>query len=562
MHDGPEYLDRATVPLATLLDESSLQATVVSPAQEVLAADPRLAAQIRSTPVASSIVIELEDPGQYMLPGDLLMVTGLAFSGDAAHDRAYVERLRATGVSALVFGLEPVHAEIPPTLLAACQATNFPLIVLPPPIYFAAVTSVLNRALETERTRALEHMNTLARHLTEATLQHRPAQRLVERLAAEPGSWAALRIGDELYLGGDTPAGTRFDDLFADFDERLRRPRGSRGGAGAVFASFTVGGSDYEVAAHEAAPRSSRSRGTDGTAVLAVGRSPRLTRIDLTALQLAANLVGLLLQLPAAQSMAMDQLLMQLLMERHGSQIIGAERERFARLLGNSFGGGAKTAHAVIAMRNPRLPPGSDPVPVGETVASDTNWLRRLLHTPFAEHRAKQLRAFVGSPPTPSEFQHAEQLGWLLAVSGPRSFLELPLAMQEAEELARAALHIGAHVDGNAPPAETSWPLAAAADPAVARVAAAQWLAPLLTDAAAEHRAALTSWLRQHGSWDRSARELGLHRNTVRRLVGEAAQRLGRDLDDPLERARILLALTALDTALAPGAVPGARADR
>ena len=70
-------------------------------------------------------------------------------------------------------------------------------------------------------------------------------------------------------------------------------------------------------------------------------------------------------------------------------------------------------------MRNPRLPPGSDPVPVGETVASDTNWLRRLLHTPFAEHRAKQLRAFVGSPPTPSEFQHAEQLGWLLAVSGP-----------------------------------------------------------------------------------------------------------------------------------------------
>ena len=331
MHDGPEYLDRATVPLATLLDESSLQAAVVSPAPEVLAADPRLAAQIRSTPVASSIVIELEDPGLYMLPGDLLLVTGLAFSGDEAHDRAYVDRLRATGVSALVFGLEPVHAEIPPTLLAACQATNFPLIVLPPPIYFAAVTSVLNRALETERTRALEHMNTLARHLTEATLQHRPAQRLVERLAAEPGSWAALRIGDELYLGGDTPAGTRFDELFADFDERLRRPRGSRGGAGAVFASFTVGGSDYEVAAHEAAPRSSRGRGTDGTAVLAVGRSPRLTRIDLTALQLAANLVGLLLQLPAAQSMAVDQLLMQLLMERHGSQIVGAERERFAQ---------------------------------------------------------------------------------------------------------------------------------------------------------------------------------------------------------------------------------------
>lgn len=558
MHDGPEYLDRATVPLATLLDEPSLQAAVVSPAQEVLAADPRLAAQIRSTPVASSIVIELEDPGQYMLPGDLLMVTGLAFSGDAAHDRAYVERLRATGVSALVFGLEPVHAEIPPTLLAACQATNFPLIVLPPPIYFAAVTSILNRALETERTRALEHMNTLARRLTEAVLQHRPAQRLVERLATDPGSWAALWIGDELYLGGDSPAGVSIEDLFTEFDERLRRTRGSRSNAAAAFTSVRGDGTDYEVAAHEVAPRHSRGRSAEGIAMLAVGRSPRLTRIDLTALQLAANLVGLLLQLPAAQSMAVDQLTMQLLMERSGAQIIGAERERFARLVGNSLGGGARNAHAVIAMRNPRARAGGDPVPAGDTVASDANWLRQLLHTPFVEHRAKQLRAFVGSPPTAGEFQHAEQLGWLLAVSGPRPFLELPTAMQEAEEFARAALHMGSHVDGTAPPADASWPLAAAADPAVAKVAAAQWLAPLLTPDAAEQRAALTSWLRQHGSWDRSARELGLHRNTVRRLVGESQQRLGRDLDDPLERARILLALTALDADPAPGALPGA----
>lgn len=562
MHPTPTLLDRATVPLATLLDEPSLEAKLVSPSPDALNADPRLAARIRSTPVASSIVIELEAPGLYMLPGDLLLVTGLAFSGNAEHDQAYVDRLLAAGVPALVFGLEPVHAEIPPTLLAACQAADFPLIVLPPPIYFAAVTSTLNRALETERTRALEHMNTLARHLTEAVLQHRPAQRLVERLATDRGSWAALRIGDELYLGGQTPAGANFVDLFADFDERLRRPRGSRSGASAVFTAITVAGVDYEVAAHEAAPRSSRGRNADGTAILAVGRSPRLTRIDLTALQLAANLVGLLLQLPAAQSMAVDQLIMQLLMERHGSQIIGAERERFARLVGNSLGGGAKTAHAVIAIRNPHLPAGQDPVPAGETVASDTNWLRNLLHTPFVEHRSKQLRAFVGTPPTPGEFQHAEQLGWLLAVSKPRAFLELPTAMQEAEEFARAALHIGGHVDGNAEPNSTSWPLAAAADPAVARVAAAQWLAPLLAANKAEQRTALTSWLRQHGSWDRSARDLGLHRNTVRRLVAESQQLLGRDLDDPLERAKILLALTALDTELAPGATPGASSDR
>ena len=557
MHDEPDYFDRATVPLATLLDEPSLQAELASPAPRVLATDARLAAQIRSTPVAAAIVIELDDPGQYMLPGDLLMVTGLAFSGDAEHDRDYIARLRASGVSALVFGLEPVHAEVPPTLLAACREANFPLIVLPPPIYFAAVTSIVNRALETERTRALEHMNTLARHLTEAVLQHRPAQRLVERLATEPGSWAALRIGDELYLGGVVPDELALAEMFTEFDERLRRPRGAKGGASTAFTTLRTAGAEYEVAAHEATPRTSRNRSVDGNAILTIGRAPRLTRIDLTALQLAANLVGLLLQLPAAQSMAVDQLLMQLLMERHGSQLLGAERDRFARLLANSLGGGSKTAHAVIAMRDPNAAAIGDPVPAGETVASDTNWLRQLLHTPLVEHRSKQLRAFVASAPSQSELQHAGQLGWLLAVSKPHPLLELPTAMQEAEVLARAALHIGSHVDGTAPPAEASWPLGAAADPAVARAAAAQWLAPILTAETAEQRAALTSWLHQHGSWDRSARELGVHRNTVRRLVGDAQLRLGRDLDDPLERARVLLALTALAADSPPGAPPG-----
>ncbi|GAA1325949.1 PucR family transcriptional regulator [Leucobacter albus] len=569
MQHTPQYLDRATVPLATLLDEPSLQATLASPSPEVLSADPRLAAQIRSTPVAAAIVIELEDPGPYMLPGDLLMVTGLAFSGDAEHDREYVSRLRASGVSAILFGLEPVHAQLPATLLQACQAENFPLIVLPPPIYFAAVTSIVNRALETERTRALEHMNTLARHLTEAVLQHRPAQRLVERLATEPGSWAALRIGDELYLGGDLPHGASFDPLFRELDERLRRPRGARGGAPTVFTTLSAlpggktagaGRVDYEIAAHAATPRGARSRGLEGRAILAIGRTPRLSRIDLTALQLAANLVGLLLQLPAAQSLAVDQLLMQLLMERHGSQIIGAERERFARLIGNALGGSGKTAHAVIAMRDPNFSAPGDPVPAGETVASDANWLRHLLHTPFVEHRARQLRAFVGSPPSAGDFQHARQLGWLLAVSRPQPFLELPTAMQEAEELARAALHIGDHVDGTAPPGLAPWPLGAATDPAVSRVAAAQWLAPILAPGTLEQRAALECWLRQHGSWDRSARALGVHRNTVRRLVGEAQHLLGRDLDDPLERARVLLALTALEAEPIPGLPPGIRA--
>ncbi|MBK0421541.1 PucR family transcriptional regulator [Leucobacter sp. CSA2] len=564
--------DRASVPLATLLDEPTFAASLLSPAPEALADDPALAERIRNAPVASTIVIELDDPGAYMTPGDLLLITGLAITGDAAADAAYAQRLHAAGVSALVFGLEPVHARVPESLVRACRDLDFPLVVLPPPIYFAAVTSHLNRALETERTRALEAMNTVARRLTEATMQHRPAQRLVDELAREGTGWAMLRMDDEVYLGGTVPEGVDLDALTGDLRDRLHAPGGTRRAGQPAFTTVAVpdpgaaagaggsgsphsgdyagggaisGGVEHEVAAVETTPHRGRARG--GSAILALGRSPRLTRTDLTALQLAANLVGLILQLPAAQSMAVDQLLMHFMIETSGTRIAGADRDRFARLVANSLGG-AKHAHAVVAIRDPGRQIGSDPVADGGTVASDAVWLRRLLHTPFVEHRAKRLRAFTAGPPRPSELALARELGWLLAVSSAHDFGELPAAMREAEELARAAAHLGHHIDGVAAPAEAAWPLGAAADPVVARAAAAHWLAPLSGPDQEEVREVLTAWLRAHGSWDRAARDLDLHRNTVRRRVAEARALLGRDLDDPLERARILLALTALQS--------------
>ena len=565
MHPSTQARDRATVPLATLLDAPEFEAQLLSPAAPELAADTELARRIRSTPVASSIVIELDDPGGYMMPGDLLLITGLAITGDPGLDRAYVERLHAAGVSALVFGLEPVHAEVPASLIDACRALDFPLVALPQHIYFAAVTSMLNRALETERTQALEAMNTLARRLTEASLQHRPAQRLVEQLAQQGTGWAVLQIEDETYRSGELPAGLPLETTIAELRDRLSAQPRTRGTLPTVFTTVTAGGwgptagsgarlragsdsaTEYEVAAHEAGPRRARSRGSGGGAILLLGRAPRLTRTDLTAVQLAANLVGLVLQLPAAQSMAVDQLLMHLMTDSPGVTVPGAERDRFARLLTNSFGGDARRAHAVIAIRDPGRALGNDPVQGDGTVASDAAWLRRLLHTPFVEHRARRLRAFVGAPPSPGELARAQELGWLLAVSAAHDFGDLPSAMREAEEHARAARHLRRHIDGSAPPASETWPLGAAADPVVARAAAAHWVAPLLGPDQAEARRALTVWLHHHGAWDRTARELELHRNTVRRLVAEAQTLLGRDLEDPLERARLLLALAALD---------------
>lgn len=240
------------------------------------------------------------------------------------------------------------------------------------------------------------------------------------------------------------------------------------------------------------------------------------------------------------KTLAVDQLLMHFLIDATSSAVTGRERARMSGLLERALGRGAESAYAVIAQRRNEHGP--------EAGFTDVAWLRRLLRTPLVEQRGRRLRAFTSKPPERTELEQATAEGWVLAISRERALAELPHAMYEAEELSRTARRLGTHVGGHdLEQLSKVWPLAAIADPMLGGAAASLWLAPLDGDEYRAERAALSAWLQRHGSWDRTARDLDLHRNTVRRLVASAGERLGRDLDDPVERARLLLAFTAID---------------
>ncbi|RSN86603.1 hypothetical protein DMH26_32845, partial [Streptomyces sp. WAC 05379] len=53
----------------------------------------------------------------------------------------------------------------------------------------------------------------------------------------------------------------------------------------------------------------------------------------------------------------------------------------------------------------------------------------------------------------------------------------------------------------------------------------------------------LRTWLSLHGSWDRTAVALAVHRNTVRQRIARCAALLGTDLDDPDVRMELWFAL-------------------
>ncbi|MER7398762.1 helix-turn-helix domain-containing protein, partial [Streptomyces sp. NPDC000151] len=74
-----------------------------------------------------------------------------------------------------------------------------------------------------------------------------------------------------------------------------------------------------------------------------------------------------------------------------------------------------------------------------------------------------------------------------------------------------------------------------------ARAHAAAVLAPL--DGAPALRETLRAWLSLHGSWDRTATALGIHRNTVRQRIARVAALLDTDPDDPDVRMELWFAL-------------------
>lgn len=128
------------------------------------------------------------------------------------------------------------------------------------------------------------------------------------------------------------------------------------------------------------------------------------------------------------------------------------------------------------------------------------------------------------------------QPGWTLGVSAPAPVTALP----EAEAQATRAL---GHAEATRTPLATHRPgtggLAALVPPDRAEAHARALLAPLaepLTET-------LRCWLSLHGSWDRTAVALRIHRNTVRQRIARCATLLDADLNDMDVRTELWFAL-------------------
>ncbi|MFD9407844.1 PucR family transcriptional regulator [Streptomyces sp. NPDC059989] len=469
---------------------------------------------------------EMADPSPYLLGGELLLTAGADLAGadlaqadlagadagaghggsggpgparDGTDPGEYVARLVRAGVAAVGFGVTPVHETVPEALVDACDRHGLPLVEVPPGTPFTAVARTVWRLMAEARTRELRRVTEAQQSLAAAAGRPDPVAAVLSRLAGSLGGWAGLLAPEPSPPAEPGRAGT------ARTAPGAPRP--------AIAAAIAAAGAEPGV----------ELRGALEALAQRVAPGSAATATDtLAGTNLAAYAVGggrvLALATPARapgdHTIASAAAVLLTLLT--ASRPAGTEAAALTRLLLDGDPAGALAPGPWYA--------------VHARGAGDPQALAGALGTVLLDPRGPVVRLLTDREP-------GAQPGWRLGVSAAAA----PEALAGADAQAGRALE-------RAEAART--PLARHRDPgfaglvgeAEARAHAEALLGPL----SPALRETLRAWLAHHGSWDRSAAALGVHRNTVRQRIARAAGLLGADLDDPDTRMDLWFALRRL----------------
>ncbi|MEU0834854.1 PucR family transcriptional regulator [Streptomyces sp. NPDC005969] len=440
---------------------------------------------------------EMADPYPYLLGGELLLSAGVLLKDPAT----YVARLVEAGAAALGFGVTPVHDSVPQALIEACDRHGLPLVEVPPETPFTAIARAVWRLMAEARHRELRRVTRAQQALATAAARPDPVPAVLHQLAAQFSGWAVLlsAAGEELHAAGRRPP----PEVRAALARltRVVSPAALPASPAPTSATDTVG--DTHLFAY--------ALGGGQGLVLAMSTGRREAG-DHTVTGIAVVLLSLLAAPhqgadAAGRSAALVRLL------------LGADPAAVAPLLG-----GAELWTVVHARRSGGGP--VDPLTAGALGAALGSALVD------AGRGGDAVKVLV-----PGDARVTPQPGWTLGTSTPVSITALDLADgQAARALGRAVATRTplAHHDNGA-----GGGLSALIPPDQAEAHARALLAPL-TEPLIE---TLRCWLSLHGSWDRTATALQIHRNTVRQRIARCATLLDTDLDDMDVRTELWFAL-------------------
>lgn len=480
-----------------------------------------------SRPLSGVHVSELEDPTPYLEGGELLLTTGMPL--DEHGIDAYVARLQARGIHALGVGLGPRFAQVPGELQEAARQADVELLVVPDGVPFQNVSraywGLAARGSKAELMDSLGTQTALAR----AAMRPDATASVVRGLGQELNGWAA-------YL----PAGSGSEAYWPGSVERVlpqlraETLRLNRTGVHSA-ATFEVDGGpvvEYPIA-----------EGDQILGFLAVGPGRTLNAADRQIILTVCTLLAITAREQRAAAgaaarfgAAVTKLLLtgqaeaaRLLAEDAGLPDLPPRVRILALRLNTDDDVDSVLRSAPALPRSPGLPglPGLPPDLVSSALRYKEN---DAVYVVLSE---EVLNAHVLSEAMLGERSGELRNRGRRSSSAVTAVLSEPVLLSEAAATQRMLQR-----QLNRAPAGA---LSGTAEDG--RVRAEQWLELLAEYSGSDLQGTVTSYLRHRGQWEKAARELGLHRNSVRHRIGIAESLLEADLNDPDVVAPLWLAL-------------------
>jgi len=478
---------------------------------------------------------ELEDPTPYLPEGEFLLTAGLPFLGDGgskARVDAYVQRLVEAKVAALGFGIRPYFDAVPDAVLDACRRHNLTLFEVPESLPFAAIGLQFSQLLESDNARVFRQLAETNRQLMRAVLSPKPEHELLAALVQRVPVWAVMMGADGRVRARGTSAGgsTAVDlSLLGPMLERLLSGRGPR----VEMDGFDQPGSAL-VVGHPL-----RSTKDANLGALVLGSDVPLTPAQNNVVQTAVGLLELLVRQRTSGSLAPSQLATAVLLHPEtlatgGAKQLNGLKDLLAQSLSSTRSAPMRVVQG-INVEAPHWPAGDGPV------RELLQW-RRMLDTKLVEITDYGFAAVTRLRVDDALLVDVEKLGWRLVIGEPTELTGLPAAYQRTSSLRSQVQRDGRSIRAG----EVSWSVTGLLGREAGTQLAERLLAPILALEPDRRRpllAVLHGWLGANGSWDASAKLLGLHRNSVRRQIGVVGELLQMDLNLAQVRAELWIAL-------------------
>lgn len=478
-------------------------------------------------------ISELEDPTPYLEGGELLLTTGIPFagslSGGSARVHSYVGRLVEREVSALGLGLGAGLDAVPAALAEACRDAGLALLIVPAGVPFMNVSraywDLVSQAGQSDLVASLGTQTALAR----AALLPDANASVVKALAQALGGWAAYLPASGAEVDAETFWPSSTHGLIPQLREQTAR---LNLGALHSAATFQIHGSD--VVEHPVLV------GRRIAGFLAVGAGRKLGKADRQIIQTVCMLLALKAQQQQealAAGAALDSAVAKLLLGGHTDA---------ARMLARDLSVPLPAGPVRLLL----LKAAAAEVPEavgrgqGDEAADVVGRLR-------AEHPLPWLPAALRG--CRLRYSEGAVSCFILDALAARDGAEAPVAAgagghpPESAALSRVLpLHRLAEARDALVEILLSVPPGTLAVPGSGQAVDAQveeWIEALRSFPRADLVGTVRSYLRHRGQWEVTARELGVHRNSLRHRIATAARIIQADLDDPDVAARLWLGL-------------------